>query len=48
MLAVRRESAAGNDTMNMRVVEKILPPSVQHRKESDFRAKVPGIGGDDA
>ena len=42
------DPAAGNDTMDMGMVEQILPPGVQDGEESDFGTQVRRVGGDDA
>ena len=34
--------------MNVRVVQQILPPGVQHTKKADLRAQMLGVGGDGA
>jgi hypothetical protein len=31
--------------MQMGMVQQILAPGVENRKEADFRAQVPGVGG---
>jgi hypothetical protein len=45
-LSTRRDPAARNQKMNMRVVLKGLPPGVQHTQEADLRAQMFWIGGD--
>ncbi len=47
-LAIGGESSTGNDAMNMRMVEQVLPPGVEYGEESDFGTQVLGIGGDGA
>jgi hypothetical protein len=37
---VRRQSSAGNDTVDMGMEEEILSPSVQNAKEADIGAQV--------
>ena len=34
--------------MNVRVVQQVLSPGVQHTEEADFRAQMLRIGGDGA
>ena len=46
--AVGRDPAAGNNAMDVWMVEQILPPGVKHSEESDFRTQMRRIGGDDA
>ena len=46
--AVGRESSAGNDAMEVRMVEQVLSPGVKYGEESDFGTQVLRIGGDDA
>jgi hypothetical protein len=43
---VRRQAAAGNDDVDMRMVGQRRAPCVQHGGEADARAQMPGIGGD--
>ena len=45
-LAVLGKSSARNHTMEMRVEEKVLSPSVQNGGKPDLRSQVFGIGGD--
>ena len=47
-LPVRRDAAARNEKMNVRVVQQVLPPGVQHAEEADLRAQMLRIGGDGA
>jgi hypothetical protein len=44
-LTVRGQSAAGYDTVHMRVVQEILSPSVQDGDKSDLDAQMLGISG---
>jgi hypothetical protein len=44
--AVGGESAAGDDTMQVRMKMQVLTPGVQHGRESDGGAEVSGVGGD--
>ena len=46
-LAVGGESAAGNDAMEVGMVEQILPPSMKNGEEYDFRTQMDGVGCDD-
>jgi hypothetical protein len=39
-LSIRRDPAARNQKMNMRMVLKGLPPGVQHTQEADLRAQM--------
>src|ERR1035438_7798060 len=43
---VRRQTAGGNHTMNVRMMLEFLVPSVENAEESDLRAEVPRIAGD--
>src|ERR1035437_9507923 len=43
-LAVLREAAGRNHTVNVRVVLEILPPRVEHTEETDLRPQMLGIG----
>jgi len=47
-LTVRRDPAAGDETVQMRVVHQVLSPGVQHGQEADLRAQMLGVGGDAA
>ena len=44
--AVRRQAAAGNDDVNMRMMGKRRTPGVEHGGEADARAEMLGVGGD--
>src|SRR3984893_11157539 len=46
--AVWRAPAAGDDAMQMGMMQQSLTPSVQHGEEADLRAQVFGIGSDGA
>jgi hypothetical protein len=46
--AVWREPTAGDDAMQVGMMQQILAPSVQHGEEANLRAQVFGIGGDGA
>ena len=46
--AVGREPAAGDDTMQMRVMQQGGSPGVQDGEEANLRAQMFGIGGDGA
>ena len=43
---VKRESAGGNDAVNVGMQEQVLPPGVECADDSDLRSQVFGIGGD--
>ena len=43
---VQRDPAARNKKVNVRVVQQILSPGVQHTQEADLRAQMVWIGGD--
>ena len=43
---VRRQSAAGYDTVNVRMALHSLPPRMQNTEESDLGPEVPRIGSD--
>ncbi len=43
---IGRESAGGNDAMNMRVSFELLTPGVQHTEEADFGTEMLGIASD--
>ena len=43
---IERQSAGGNNAMDMRVDVKFLTPSVQHTEESDFCTEMLGITSD--
>ena len=45
---VGRQSAAGHDAMQVRVMLEVLSPTVEHGEETDLRAQMPRIGGDGA
>ena len=45
-LAVRRKASGGDYTMDMRMKEQVLPPSVQYGKKADLGAQMFGVGGD--
>jgi len=44
--AIRRQSAAGHDAMQVGVVREVLPPGVEHGKEADLGPQMSGIRGD--
>ena len=44
----RRQPAAGDDTMEVRVMGERLPPGVENGDEADLGAQVPWVGGDGA
>ena len=46
--AVGDEAAAGDDAMQMRMMEQVLAPGVQHGEEADLGAQMLRIGGDGA
>ena len=46
--AVRRQAAAGDETMDVRMVLQVLAPGVEHGDETDLGAEMPWIGGDRA
>jgi hypothetical protein len=43
--AVRRQAAAGNDDVDVRVMGERRTPGVQHGGEADARAEMFGVGG---
>lgn len=45
-LAVGRNSPAGNQEMDVWVMQQILSPGVQHTEEADLRTQMLWIGGD--
>ena len=46
MGVIERQSAGGNNAMDMRVDVKFLTPSVQHTEEADFCTEMLGIARD--
>ena len=44
--AVRRQAAAGNDDVDMRMMGERRAPGVEHGGEADARAQMLGVGGD--
>ena len=46
LAVVRRQSAAGNDTVDMRMEQEILPPGVENAEEADLGAQVFRIASD--
>src|SRR5258708_1570925 len=44
--AIRRDSAARNDTMEMGMENQVLSPTMEHGKEADFGSQMFGIGGE--
>ena len=46
-LSIGRQPIAGHDTMQVRMKLEVLPPTVKHGEEADFRSQMLGIGGDD-
>lgn len=42
-LAVERQTAAGDDTVQMRMKAQLLSPGVQDRRDADLRAQAMGI-----
>jgi len=45
-LPVWRNAAAGNEEMNVWMVQQVLSPRVQHTEEANLRAEMLGIGSD--
>jgi hypothetical protein len=45
-MALRRQSASRHDAMDMRMVEEVLPPAVQHGDHAGLGTEIPWIGGD--
>ena len=45
-LVIGRQSAAGNDAVDMVMGQQVRSPCVQDGEESDLCAQAPGIGGD--
>ena len=43
---IKRQSAGGHYTMDMRVMFEFLIPGVEHAEEADFGAKMFGIASD--
>ena len=43
--AVERDSSAGHDAVEVRVMMQVLPPSVEHRQEADPGAEMFPISG---
>ena len=43
---VKRESAGGNDTVNVGMQEQVLPPGVECADDADLSSQVFRIGGD--
>ena len=43
---IGRETTCRNHAVDMRMMQKILPPGVQHTKKADVCTKVFRIGGD--
>src|SRR5208283_1379903 len=43
---VRGQATGRHYTMDMRMVQQVLPPGVEHAEEADLRAKVLGISRD--
>src|SRR5262249_10869531 len=46
--AIRRETAAGDHTMQVGMMEQVLAPSVEHGEKADLSTQVLGISGDGA
>ena len=40
------KTTGGNQTMEMRMEQQVLPPTVPHGKETDLCAAMFGVGGD--
>jgi len=45
-LVIGRQSAAGDDAMDMIVAQEVRTPRVQDGEEPDLRAEAPGIASD--
>jgi len=43
---VGRKTSGRNDTMQVRMEQQVLTPTVQHGKETDVCAEMFGVGGD--
>ena len=46
MAAIRRETTAGDHTMQVGMMEQVLAPGVEHGEKADLRTQVLGISGD--
>jgi hypothetical protein len=46
MRVIERQSAGGHDTMHVRVMFELLIPGVEHAKEADLSAEMPGVASD--
>jgi hypothetical protein len=46
MGTVGREAAGGNDAVDVRMSQQILPPGMQDRKEANVGSQVARIAGD--
>ena len=44
--AIRRETTAGDHTMQMGMMKQVRAPSMEHGKKADLGAQVFGISGD--
>jgi len=42
----RREPAAGNDTVQVRMEVQVLAPAMQNTEEAEFHSQAPGSGGE--
>jgi len=45
-LVIERKTTGWNHAMDMRMVQDVLPPGVQHAHKADVRAQMLGIGSD--
>lgn len=43
---IRRKTSGRNQTMEMRMEQQVLTPTVQHGQETDVCAEMLGVGGD--
>jgi hypothetical protein len=44
-VVVRRQAAAGNDAVQVRMEVQIPSPGMEHAEEAEFHAQTLGIGG---
>src|ERR1035437_1877888 len=44
VLMIERQTTGGDHAMNVRMMQEVLAPGVEHAEETDLRAEMPGVG----
>jgi len=46
MLVIERQTTRWDHTMNVRMVQEVLAPGMEHTQEADLRTEMPRVAGD--